>query len=109
VSEYGYLLCVDCRIYIWLGKAVKDDDDRIGYFKIGTGDPNWRQPGLARAVWKFLADHVGHRLESVREFSKRYDEMVVDDPPEGPYVEIGDWSTTGPTFEEYLAGWPDTA
>jgi hypothetical protein len=109
LSEYGYLLCVDCRVYIWLGKAIKDDAGDIVYFKVGAAEPNWQQPGLARSVWKFLAEHVGHRLEPVREFSKRYDQMVADDPPEGGYVEIGDWSNTGPTFEEYLEGWPDTA
>lgn len=47
VSEYGYLPCVDCRDFIWLGKAVKDDDGRIVYFDeylsgwpgSGRGDP----------------------------------------------------------------------
>ena len=109
MSEYGYLLCLDDREFIWLGKAIKNDDDKIVYFKVRSGDPNWQQPGLARSVWKFLADHVGHRLEVVREFSEQYDKMVSDDPPEGPYVEIGDSSNTGPTFEEYLTGWPDSA
>jgi hypothetical protein len=52
---------------------------------------------------------VGHHLEVVREFSEQYDKMVADDPPEGPYVEIGDCSNTGPSFDEYLAGWPDSA
>lgn len=107
VSEYGYLLCVDCREFIWLGKAVQNDS-RIVYFAVGDKEPNWRQPGLARSIWKFLADHVGHPLESVREFSERYDQIVADDPPEGPYVEIGDSSHTGPTFDEYLKGWPDS-
>ena len=106
VSEYGYLLCVDCRVHIWLGKAIKNDDDQIVYFAVGAKEPNWRQSGLTRSVWKFLADHVGHHLESVREFSERYNQMVEDDPPEGPYVEIGDSSLTGPTFDEYLSGWP---
>jgi hypothetical protein len=35
--------------------------------------------------------------------------LVADDPPEGPYVEIGDSSNTGPSFDEYLTGWPDSA
>ncbi|BCY15511.1 hypothetical protein [Actinoplanes sp. L3-i22] len=105
MSEYGYLLCVDCRVYIWLGKAIQDDT-RIIYFAVGSKEPNWRQPELAKSVWKFLADHVGHPLESVREFSQRYDQMVADDPPEGEYSEVGDTSHTGPTFEEYLSGWP---
>ena len=45
VSEYGYLLCVDDRTHIWLGKAVKTDDDRIGYFAMGDKEPNWRVTG----------------------------------------------------------------
>jgi hypothetical protein len=109
LSESGYLVCNDCRVYIWLGKAVKDEDSRVVYFKVGAAEPNWQQPGLTRAVWKFLADHVGHHLESAREYSDRYDEMVVDDPPDGSYVEIGDLSTNGPTFEKYLEGWPNSA
>lgn len=68
------------RAAIRLGKAIKNDDDKIVYFKVGADDPNWQQPGLARSVWKFMADHVGHHLESVREFSELYDKMVADDP-----------------------------
>lgn len=108
MSEYAYLLCLDDRTYIWLGKAVKNDG-QIVFFAVGDEEPNWRQPGLSRSVWKFMADHVGHHLEVVREFSEQYDKMVADDPPEGEYVEIGDSSNTGPTFDEYLKGWPDSA
>lgn len=108
MSEYGYLLCLDDRTYFWLGKAIKNDG-QVVYFKVGDGEPNWRQPELARTVWKFMADHVGHHLEVVREFSAQYDKIVADDPPEGPYTEIGDDSFTGPTFAEYLKDWPDSA
>jgi hypothetical protein len=31
VSEYGYLLCLDDREFIWLGKAIKNDH-KIVYF-----------------------------------------------------------------------------
>jgi hypothetical protein len=39
VSEYGYLLCLDDREFIWLGKAIKNDDDKFVYFKVGADDP----------------------------------------------------------------------
>jgi hypothetical protein len=85
VSIYGYLNCHDCTV-------------RCG--------PHWRQeraPALEarstnQVLWKFLADHCGHRID-VRLEHEMTEEMF-------GYQEIGGDRDNDVSFETYLAGWP---
>ncbi len=94
VSIYGYLNCQDCRQTLWLGKALRFA------FHIGGAEepPHWARPQLNQVLWKFLADHGGHRID-VRLEHEMTDEMF-------GYQEIGGDRDGDISFEAYLAGWP---
>lgn len=102
MSRYGHFACFDCRIGIWLGKAVFDaNNDHVSYFHIS--DPlasrNWQRQTLSKVIWKFLADHAGHRLHVVVEgepLDREFEDFVI----------IGQDTIGFPTFEEYLRDWP---
>jgi hypothetical protein len=102
VSVYGYLNCHDCRQTLWLGKALHRDDRPIA-FHIGEDEqpPHWSPPQLNQALWKFLADHTGHRID-VRLEHAMTDEMF-------GYQGIGGDSDGDISFEAYLAGWQGLA
>jgi hypothetical protein len=64
VSIYGYLNCHDCRQTLWLGKALHHNY-RPFAFHIGSEEepPHWARPQLNQVLWKFLAEHTGHRID----------------------------------------------
>lgn len=99
MSIYGYLSCHDCRQTLWLGKALHRDY-RPSAFHIGGPDepPHWARPQLNQVVWKFLADHAGHRID-VRLEHEMTDEMW-------GHQAIGGDSDGDISVEVYLAGWP---
>jgi hypothetical protein len=106
VSEYAYLICRDDRVMLGLGRAIKRDDGSVHYFLSGGKQPNSQQPDLDRALWKFLADHTGHRIEVIRESSRAYQDWTVDQDANGIYRQVGGDARDDIPFEQFLAGWP---
>lgn len=72
MSVYGYLVCTQCRVCLWLGRAYWHDvlsgDRRVSHYGQGGRDhgPPWRNVEN-RVLWKFLADHAGHSLRPMPE------------------------------------------
>jgi hypothetical protein len=106
MSEYGYLVCSDCRVVLDLGKAVKAPDGPVSYYQIGDQEPNWQMPDVSRALWKMLADHTGHCLRPIRESSPEYEAWLADEEATGGYTVIGGDKLDDVPFADYLAGWP---
>jgi len=98
VSIYAYLNCHDCRQTLWLGKALHENY-RPFCFHIGCPDepPHWKREMLNQVLWKFLADHTGHRID-VRLEHEITDEMF-------GYQSIGGDTDRDVSFEQYLSGW----
>jgi hypothetical protein len=98
VSIYGYLNCHDCRQRLWLGKALHENY-RPFCFHIGDAilPPHWKREQLNQVLWKFLADHTGHRIDTRLEHEMT-DEMY-------GYQELGGDREDDVSFEQYLAGW----
>lgn len=107
MSIYGYLNCHDCRQTLWLGKALHRGDCRPFAFHIGSEEepPHWARPQLNQVVWKFLADHTGHRID-VRLEHQQTDEMH---GYQHIYQHIGGDTDQDISFEAYLAEWPALA
>jgi hypothetical protein len=100
MSRYANLACLECKVMVWLGKAIFADNGRINYFKIGGPEdpPNSKRTTLNRVIWKMLADHAGHPLRVVVEGDPEY-------PLLGEFVEIGGSETGDIDFDSYLNGW----
>ena len=94
MSIYAYLNCHDCRQTLWLGKALHVDGRPYCYHQGGEDDPpHWRRAVLNQAVWKFLAEHTGHRIDV------RLEHEMTDDM--WGYRDIYDNG-----LENYVTGWP---
>jgi hypothetical protein len=97
MSVYGYFCCTDCKVFLWLGKAINWQDDDVGpkSFAIGEGI-NWKSEELNRVLWKMLAEHTGHAIRIVleHEFEKLLNTA--------DYREIGGDSDMDIRFEDYL-------
>lgn len=101
MSRYAWLACTDCKVMLWLGKAVRHDtEDRISFFHLGTSEdpPNSKRPVLNRVLWKMLADHACHAFRVVTEQDPEYERLE-------EYVEIGGDADRDIGFEAYLKGW----
>jgi hypothetical protein len=101
MNRYADLVCIECKVKLWLGKAIFREDGRIAYFKVGgpQDPPNSQRPELNRSVWKMFADHAGHQLR-----------VVVEDSPDAGLLENGNFVRIGGpraaiSFEKYLEGW----
>ena len=58
MSTYGHLICNDCRVQLWLGKALIRND-KVFNFHIGEESSfNFERPILNKVLWKFLAEHT---------------------------------------------------
>jgi hypothetical protein len=103
MSRYADLVCIDCKVSLWLGKAIFREDNSINYFKIGDQEdpPNSQRLELNRAIWKMLADHAGHNLRVIVEGEP--DEDILEDDA---FVEIGGDTINDISFDEYLKDWP---
>ena len=98
MSVYGYLSCHDCRQIHWLGKAVRPQQGSLYFHRGGPRDPpHWRRETLNQVIWKFLADHVAHRIDV------RLDHDMTEEIH--GYQEIGGDSDADVTIDEYLDGW----
>ncbi|HYU14560.1 MAG TPA: hypothetical protein VEL05_00745 [Candidatus Acidoferrum sp.] len=83
MSRYGYIACHDCKIDIWLGKALFANGRPVA-FHVGqeTDPPNSRNELLTRALWKFLAEHAGHHVSILVEGTPGFEALA-------DYGEIG--------------------
>ena len=102
MSIYGWFVCPDCKVLLWLGKAVFKSGtklNRVDYFHIGdpSEPPNWAREELNRILWKMLADHAGH------EFRVLFDWQLAELEEQGrDFVEIGGDSINDVSFEDYI-------
>jgi hypothetical protein len=98
MSVYGYLACEQCRIYMWLGKALRREDDSVLKFHVGDEHepPNSEKTIRTKALWKMLADHTGHPLRVLLEHEL---DALLDTKDDAR--EIGGEIP----FDEYLSGW----
>ncbi len=97
MSRYGYFACHDCRVTFWLGKALFDGD-RVVAFHVGQegGPPNSKKDLLTQTLWKFIAEHAGHRISVEVEGSDTY-ESIAD------YREIGGKAHGDVSMSDYVA------
>lgn len=100
MSVYGYLCCTDCKVSLWLGKAISWRDDDVGPKSFARGDApeglNWKWDILNQVLWKMLAEHTGHTIRVVLEHE--FEELLNKDA----YTDIGGDGDDGVSFEEYL-------
>lgn len=98
MSVYAYIACHDSKVCMFLGKYVQPTD-QPDYFHIGGAQmpPNSGNPELTKALWKFLVDHVEHRIEVVTDHSDNFDEVA-------GYAEIGCDSSEDIPLDDYLDG-----
>jgi len=97
---FGVLVCEACRLTLTLGDAIRRPSGEVIAFDGALEKPvDGELPELTRALWKFLADHVGHRLRVASNWDDDFEELA-------GYVEIGGDELDDIPFEEYLDGWP---
>ena len=100
MSVYGYLCCTDCKVSLWLGKAINWPADDVGLKSFARGDApqglNWKWDTLNRVLWKMLAEHTGHNIRVVLE--QDFNELLCKDA----YTDIGGDGEQGISFEDYL-------
>jgi hypothetical protein len=103
MSRYAHFACLECRVTLFLGKVVSRSDDTINFFRRTNLDtPNSQRSELNRALWKMLADHAGHPLRVLLEWTPEYDAFMDDEA----VVWIGgDEPGHDIPFEEYLKDW----
>lgn len=101
MARSAYFTCIDCKAKLWVGVAIPRDT--VEYFsRFGDEKRNWQDPELNRAVWKMLADHAGHHLRVILEWTPEYDAFVEEEN----VVEIGgDDPESDISFEAYLKDW----
>ena len=102
MARYGNLLCPAKRMKFFLGKVLRHEDLVPFYFwhgDSGQNNSNFNNRELNMALWKFLADTMGHEL------IVKYDDDMTEEELE--YFDIGGEQVgRGVPFSEYLAGWP---
>lgn len=103
MSIYGQLVCLDCRLEFWLGKAVfriHEGRKIVDYFHIGdpSDPPNWKREELNRVIWKMLADHIGHNLRVLFDYELAEQEDGI------PFRVIGGDSIDDISIDDYLNG-----
>lgn len=110
MSRYAKFICLDCQVYLRLGKAVYTDYHHINYFHRGPleGPQNSESPDLTRALWKMLAEHAGHELRVGVEDDTAHGSIYNTRAVEEGFQEIGgyDPETNDISFEDYLKDWP---
>jgi hypothetical protein len=101
MARSAYFACMDCKVKLWVGVAIPRDT--VEYFShFGDEKRNWQDLELNRVVWKMLADHAGHHLRVILEWTPEYDAFVEEEN----VVEIGgDDPEYDISFEAYLKDW----
>ena len=99
---YGYLCCKTCKKFFGMGKAIRlpPDFDKVACYHSGPTDspPNAENPILTMVLWKFLAEHHGHSIQTL--FDYEFDHFVDRED----YRMIGGECDGDTSFEEYLKG-----
>jgi hypothetical protein len=102
MSVYANVICHTCKQQLFLGKICSNkfrSGQSVVYFHRGAGDRhNFDQPELNKALWKFLAEHVDHRIACLSE-GEMTDDVC-------GYQEIGGHDQTDVSFKDYLFNWP---
>jgi hypothetical protein len=110
MGRYADLVCTQCDVRLWLGKAVWDHepdqcDEEVDFcqpawFHRGDADrPHWARNELNAVLWKMLADHSGHPLKVIVDGD-------LDDRSSDETVEVGGDTFQDISFTEYLKDWP---
>lgn len=91
----AYLICVETKKLIWLGKPIRltSNPGKVIYYSQNSSYNNHETPLLNKVLWKFLAEHAHKELRAV--FSGEYND---DD-----YEHI---STDDVEAEDYVRDWP---
>jgi hypothetical protein len=100
MSRYASLACIDCKISLFLGKAIFRKDGSVNYFHIGEAEEplNWQRPELNQIIWKMFAEHARHNLRVMVEGDDDYEELA-------DFNKIGGSRIGDTSEEEYLRGW----
>jgi hypothetical protein len=103
MSRYAHFACLECKVTLFLGKVVSRSDDTVNYFHRGESQlRNSQRPELNGTLWKMLADHAGHPLRVLLEWTPEYDAFMDDEA----VVRLGgDEPGHDIPFEEYLKDW----
>ncbi|WP_042390252.1 hypothetical protein [Streptacidiphilus melanogenes] len=96
MSDSAAMLCRDCRFVLDLGYFWNTQEPR----EIFTGGgPARGDQDIDGALWRFLADHVYHRVRLLGEQSEDWSVIDVD------YTRIGTQYPATVTPAEYAEGW----
>jgi hypothetical protein len=97
VSRYAKLVCEECRVQLWLGKAVFAEGGEVRTFHAGAESkpPMWQREPYNQVVWKLFALHARHTLRVVIEGDAAYDAAA-------EFAEIGGEGASGISFERFL-------
>jgi hypothetical protein len=103
MARSAFFVCMDCKVKFWLGKAVFHPNDTVDYFfGVGHEAHNWQNQEANHVLWKMLADHAGHPLRVLVEWTPEFDALVEDEE----VVWIGgDEIGHEISIEEYLTDW----
>jgi hypothetical protein len=101
MARSAHLACIDCKVEVWIGVGIPSY--LVDHFnRFGDEKRNWQDAKLNQVVWKMFADHAGHHLCVLLEWTPEYDTFMDD----ASVVEIGGGkSGRDISFEEYLKGW----
>lgn len=99
MSRYAHLVCMDCKISYFIGKAIYREDEHLNYFHIGPASepPNWQRTELNRVIWKMLADHAGHRLKVLLSGDPELEQFE--------FINIDGTAINDISVEDYLKDW----
>src|SRR5690349_10904676 len=75
MSRYACLVCNNCQRHIWLGKTVRDKQGKVSYFSIADQVTS-NDHTTVRAVFKMLAECIGHELIVLEEGDPRYNQVT---------------------------------
>lgn len=95
IAMEAYLTCERCQVVLHLGQVAwrSRHAGQISHFRCSASMPSSSDRRLSRAVWTFLADHMGHPMRVLLEHQL----------PEAA-VEIGGAGPEAITIDSYLAG-----
>jgi hypothetical protein len=103
MGRAAHFVCLECKVTLHLGKAIRRSDDTVNYFHRGESQlPNSQRPELNRTLWKMLADHAGHSLRVLLEWTPEYNAFMED---EAVVWLGGDEPGHDIPFEDYLKDW----
>jgi hypothetical protein len=97
MSDTADLVCHDCRIVLYLGAFWNSAP--VPRILVSSG-PAAEDPIVTGATWKFLAEHVYHRVRLLGESSEDWGDIDSD------YIRFGGDPHDLPTVADFLGSWP---